>query len=213
MKRLELKNLIGSIIGGVIIIFFFITVSMVANLYRNDIQNIAIMNSYFGIIFYILITALAIIIAPISTLPLVPIATSLWGWVVAGIISIIGWLIGSIISFFLARKYGKPFIKKFVSLEKLEKYEDYFSEKDTFWTVVFLRMIIPVDVLSYALGLFSKIKTHSFFLSTLIGITPFAFIFSYTAGMSTGLQIITFIEIFAIASVLFILFSKFKKIH
>ena len=104
-----------------------------------------------------------------------------------------GWVLDSQVAFYLARKLGKPFVEKVFSLEKLHSFENYFTNKNLFWTVVFLRMIVPADVLSYALGLFSKIKPKPFFFSTLIGVTPVAFVFSYTGGLSTGIQIITLI--------------------
>ena len=115
-----------------------------------------------------------------------------------------------------SRRFGKPFVEKVFSLDKLHSFENYFTNKNLFWTVVFLRMIMPVDVLSYALGLFSKIRAKSFFLSTLIGVTPFAFIFSYTGGLSTGLQIITFIEILSFLGLVYliqkVILNKNKKI-
>lgn len=42
-------------------------------------------------------------------------------------------------------------------------------------------MIVPVDVLSYALGAFSTIRIKAFILTTLVGITPLTFIFAHTS--------------------------------
>ena len=52
-----------------------------------------------------------------------------------------------------------------------------------------MRMVIPVDVLSYAIGLFSTMSLKSYTLATVIGITPFAFIFAYTAKLPLWLQV------------------------
>ena len=40
-------------------------------------------------------------------------------------------------------------------------------------------MIIPVDVLSYAVGFVSSISVFKYTLATFIGIMPFSFIFAY----------------------------------
>ena len=54
-------------------------------------------------------------------------------------------------------------------------------------------MVIPVDGLSYILGLFSKMSLKSYTLATIIGLTPFAFIWAYFGGMNFYYQIILFL--------------------
>ncbi|MBI2459741.1 MAG: VTT domain-containing protein [Parcubacteria group bacterium] len=138
---------------------------------------------------YIFFTIIAVVFAPVSTLPLIPLATSVWGWFIAGMLSIVGWTIGAQIAFYIARYFGKPLVKKLISFDKLNKFENYFPKQNTFWAVVFFRMVIPVDVLSYALGLFSRMNGFSYFLATLIGVAPFAFILAYAGTLSVGFQI------------------------
>ena len=60
---------------------------------------------------------------------------------------------------------------------------------ELFLTVVFFRMVIPVDGLSYFLGLFSKMSFKSYTLATVIGITPFALVFAYAGGLNIYYQI------------------------
>jgi uncharacterized membrane protein YdjX (TVP38/TMEM64 family) len=40
-------------------------------------------------------------------------------------------------------------------------------------------MVIPVDILSYVVGLLTNMSLWKYTLATIIGITPFSFIFSY----------------------------------
>lgn len=199
------KKVLGAVISILLISFLFVIASILSSIFENNIKQFVEAGSFISKVLYVLITSVAIVIAPVSTFPLMPIASHVWGWFVAGILSIAGWVIGSQIAFLLARRFGKSFVEKFFSLKKLHSFENYFTSKNLFWTVVLLRMMLPVDLLSYALGLFSKISTKSFFFSTLIGVTPFAFIFSYTGGLSTGLQIIALIEIAAFLGVIYII--------
>lgn len=159
-------------------------------------------------VYYVIVTTLAVVVAPVSTLPLIPIASVAWGWFIAGVLSILGWVLGSQIAFFLARRYGKPLVQKIVSLEKLERFEKRFPEKNVFWTVVLLRMVVPVDVLSYAVGLFSEMKSVTYFLATMLGVIPFAFIFAYTGTLSIGTQLIVCIEVAVLAFLVYILKNK-----
>ena len=81
-------------------------------------------------------------------------------------------------------------VRRYMSLERLRTFEKRFSRHDLFWTVVFLRMTVPVDILSYALGLFSTISARSFFVATIIGVTPFAFMFAYVGTLPPYTQIL-----------------------
>jgi uncharacterized membrane protein YdjX (TVP38/TMEM64 family) len=142
-----------------------------------------------GELLYLGITIVAVVIAPVSTFALLPMAATMWGSAVTALLSIVGWTIGAVIAFLLARRYGKVFVGKFTTLHKLQEYGEQFSETNLFWSVVFMRMVLPVYVLSYALGLFSNMSPWSYIHATIIGITPFAFIFSYIASLSVGYQI------------------------
>ena len=182
------KSKTKSFLELLLIITLFIFFSYIIQTNLNAIQSL-MQNNLIGMTIYTLISIIAIVIAPISTLPLLPVASNLWGWQTAGILSIMGWTIGSLIAFILARKYGVPLIKKFISIEKITEIEKSIPQKNVFWSIVFLRMVVPVDILSYALGLFSKIKTKSYLTATIIGITPFAFVFAYLGELPFYYQI------------------------
>ncbi len=103
---------------------------------------------------YVFIVIIAVVIAPVSAMPLLPIASNMWGGFIAATLNIIGWTIGALIAFAIARKYGILLVKKLISIGKIEHVQALVPEQNIFWSIVFLRMAIPVDILSYALGLF-----------------------------------------------------------
>lgn len=148
----------------------------------------AILKGFMGIFFYVMITIAAVVVAPVSTFPLLPLAVSMWGSFFAALFSIIGWSIGAAIAFGLARRFGKPFIAKIVSLEKIQRIEKLIPERNIFVSIILLRMALPVDVLSYALGLFSYVPFRFYVIATIIGVSPFAFIFSYAVLFPAWLQ-------------------------
>jgi len=196
-----------------IVIFLFVLVSFFVQKYMDSIASF-IGESILGMIVYVSIIIIAIVIAPVSAIPLLPVASNLWGWLVAALLNIIGWTIGAIIAFWLARRYGAPLVKKFISLEKIARVERLIPKKNIFWSIVFLRMVIHVDILSYALGLFSQISFKSYFFATIIGVTPFALIFSYAGGLPIYYQLIAL----ALAIIIFVLglwirlrYNKVKK--
>lgn len=136
-------------------------------------------NSIGNATMFVFLLVVATVIAPLTVLPLIPVASLIFGALQTSLLSIAGWTIGAVISFLLARLFGKRALRLFISLEAIERLEEKIGSRAEFWYLVCLRMILPVDVLSYAFGFISKISFSSYFLATLIGVTPFSFIFAY----------------------------------
>jgi len=195
-----------SFIGLFIILALFILSSYFVRNNIDFIENL-IGNDFLGILIYILISITAIVIAPISMMPLIPVASNLWGWFFAGIINIIGWTLGSVIVFFISRKYGVKLIKRFVSLKKINEFESKIPKENLFIDIVLLRMILPIDILSYALGLLSKVDFKTYVLATIIGVTFFAFVFSFLGTISIYYQLIGFF----VVGLIVVLLHEFHK--
>ncbi len=128
---------------------------------------------------YISLLILSVVIAPI-TAPIFLIAGGIFGPLIASIYNILGWGIGAAIAFLIARVFKRPLLERFVSFKKIEVYEKRIPQNFEMFGIILLRIILPVDVLSYALGFFSRISFARYMAATLIGITPFAIMFAYT---------------------------------
>ncbi len=119
------------------------------------------------------------VIAPMAALPLAPLVSTVIGPFAVGVLSVLGWTLGAVVAFLLARHLGKPLLIRFVDMEKLEKYEAYVPQQQVFLWLVLLRVLIPVDVLSYAIGLSTTIRLSTYTLATAIGVAPFSFVWAY----------------------------------
>lgn len=85
----------------------------------------------------------------------------------------------------------------------------FLPKRYLFIAVVFLRIALPVDLLSYALGLFGVMRFWPYIIATIIGVTPFAFIFSYIADFDVLFQLGAFV-----VGILFIALSfPYMKSH
>ena len=138
---------------------------------------------------YVVIAIIATVAAPVSAAPLIPIAANAWGFAVTAMLSILGWTAGALIAFAIGRRYGLPLARKFFSINKLEKIHKHIPQERLFWSVVLLRVIVPVDLLSYALGIFGVLDWKKYTLATIIGISPFAFIFAYLGTLPVSYQL------------------------
>ena len=142
----------------------------------------------FGMVLYVVGATVATIVPTMVFLPLLPLAVTLWGSFLAAVLSIIAWMLGAIVAFVLARRYGHPLAAHFVGKEKMEKIARLFPEHHLFWGVVFMRAVLPVDIVSYALGVLNLMRFWPYVVATLVGITPFAFAFSYLADAPARAQ-------------------------
>jgi len=197
---------------GALVILLYIAVFLLFYFWSTPIdylKEVTEADSFWGPVAFIFLAFLVVVVAPLTIIPLIPVASVVFGPFWAGLYTIIGWFLGSIVDFIIARKFGKPVLKKLISLETVEKYENYIPEKMEFWWVVLLRAIVQVDVLSYALGLFSRISLWKFSIATLVGMTPMAFVISY-AGEALIMRNFKMFSILAIVFIiLFITLSYF----
>jgi len=178
--------------GILLIVGVFIAASYIAQNHLDFLQNY-IKDDFFSMIIYILILVVSAVVAPVDVVFLMPIAVAAWGWIPAALLSLLGWTLGSALVFVLCRKYGVPLIKKLLSVDKIYKYEKFMPKKQVFLEIVFLRFAIPIDVISYAIGLFTRVRFIPYFFATLIGFLPLAFFLAYVGTLPAYMQTIGFI--------------------
>jgi len=166
-----MKSKLKALFEILLIALIFIILTYVVQNNFDFFENLVGKNIW-GIVIYVLIIIIAIVIAPISSIPLLPVVSNIWGWKIAAAVSVVGWTIGSMLAFLIARVYGVRIVKRLVSLEGIHRLENKIPKEHLFLSVVFLRIVIPVDILSYALGLFSKIKFWPYTIATFIGVIP-----------------------------------------
>lgn len=176
----------------------FILSSYLSQLNQDNLKAIIALGGTFGKIVYIFLLILAVVIAPLETLPLLPIAVIVWGRNLAAIYSIIGWFLGALIAFALARVFGQKLVCKIMKKNDLEEWRKLLPKKHIFWTIVLARLILPVDIASYLVGLFTNISWTSYITASLIGIIPFGFFYAYGATLPVIWQLIIGLILLAI---------------
>ncbi len=185
MKITYLYYIAGAIVATVV----FVVLSQVSQEYSGILQSYTQQAGSLGVFSYITAMAASIVVAPLGTGFLLPVAANSWGPLWAAVYSITGWTIGSMIAFWLSKKYGLKLVKNVKTIQKLRELERAMPRRHIFLVVVLLRIALPVDLLSYALGIFSTMGYWTFFWSTVIGITPFAVLTMYAATSTVTMQI------------------------
>jgi len=130
---------------------------------------------------YAAFVAASVVLLPFSSLPLLPLATRSFGVVLTALLSAAGWWAGSLVAFQIAR-FGRRYVERIASMEAIDRLEEKVPRDLGFGGIVILRMLLPVDLVSYALGLLKRLAFRTYAAASLIGILPFAFAWSYAGG-------------------------------
>jgi uncharacterized membrane protein YdjX (TVP38/TMEM64 family) len=173
-----------AIVGAVLI-----AAILLVRTYAGAIKVFIDQHPFWGVFLYVLLNIADAVIAPGATLPLIPIAVHAWGRVAAALVTTVGWTAGSLIAFLIARQWGAPIVKKLTSMERLRRMKHYIP-KDLFWSITLLRLVMPMDVISYALGLFTDIGWAKYVGATALGLTPSAFVLAYVGKRPHAYEII-----------------------
>lgn len=183
----------------------FVVMSVLANTYKLEIASVVHTGYGLGEIIFITLTALFVVfIIPLDIVFLIPVGVSLWGPIPTALMSISGWVVGSIIAFYIARRWGTPVVEKLVGLKRIRAVEQRIPKKNLFWSVVTLRLLVSVDVLSYALGIFTTMPLGKYILATAVGVTPFGFYFAWAGTLPVAYQILAISAAFFLVIFVFV---------
>jgi uncharacterized membrane protein YdjX (TVP38/TMEM64 family) len=187
----------------------FLLSSFVSQEYSDFLGNFILGHKILGIVAYIIAVILAIVVAPLTSIPFIPLVVGYYGVFWTVVLSVISWTIGSLAAFWIARRFGVPVVEKLVPInEKRKIFYKNIPEKRLFWYLIFLRIIIPVDILSYMLGLFTNISWKIFAVTTFLGVIPAIAFLSLFGNVPVEYQFILFLA----GSVLFILFLFARRL-
>jgi uncharacterized membrane protein YdjX (TVP38/TMEM64 family) len=197
---------VQEVLGIVAVGLLFLGAAWASNVYSDELVRFLDVG-VLGMVVYVGLGFFATVVAPVTTLPLVPVAVALWGPLLTALLSVAGWFAGSLVAFWIARRWGRPIVARVVSLEKVAEFERVLGVRHQFLTILLLRIAVPADVLSYALGLFSSVGWRTYALATLLGIMPFAFLFAYVSEAHWSMQV----TVFGIVVVLLVFAYRFVR--
>ncbi len=125
-------------------------------------------------------------------------------------------MIGSYIAFFLSRKFGRPFVEKFVRKETLKKFDHFSLETGvSALFIVYLLPALPDDAICYIAGL-TNIKMKNLMVISTIGRLPgFILLNVVGSGLASGnsqLAIYLFVVFMMISIIIFIYKNKIERI-
>lgn len=151
-----------------------------AQRYAQPVQQVLAAHPAAGVAVFVATSAFAVVLPLASNLPLVPLAVLAYGPVWTAVLLLAGWILGSALSFLLGRGARGWILAHFGAVQRHADIDRLVHPRHRMLSLISLRMTFPVDVLSYALGLFSERTTlRQVVMSTAVGAAPFAALFAW----------------------------------
>jgi uncharacterized membrane protein YdjX (TVP38/TMEM64 family) len=165
---------------------------------------------YGGALIYVSLFAASVVLLPLSSLPLLPLAARSHGVWITALLSTAGWWIGCLIAFAIAR-LGRQYLERITSFEAVDRVEKKIPADVGFGGIVILRMILPVDIVSFALGLLKQLRFSTYAAASLIGIIPFAVVWSVAGGELGQGRVWSFLLVLAGMTAVILLLRRWWK--
>ncbi len=147
-----------------------------------------------AVLIFVATSVLAVLVPVLSNLALVPLAVLAWGPAWTALLLLLGWVIGAAASFLLGRHARLLILRRFPSVSRHADIDRLIHPRQRIGSLILLRMTFPVDVLSYALGLFSRNTTWAEnAVSTAAGGAPFAVLFALYPALPARIQLPVFL--------------------
>jgi uncharacterized membrane protein YdjX (TVP38/TMEM64 family) len=193
-----------SLRAGLFVVALFAAGLLVAREWAVPIRAVLLSHADLGMAVFFATSALAVLMPLMSNLPLVPLAVLAWGpWWTAALL-LAGWIAGAALSFVLGRHARGWILRHLPSVGRHADIDRLIHPRHRLVSLVLLRMTFPVDVLSYALGLFSRSTTLAEnVVSTTLGAAPFALLFALLPTLPAALQLV----VFGVSTALFALYA------
>lgn len=177
------------IAAGILIALLFLFASYGSERFAAVLSDYVARGGLGGMAIY-MATVMGIILIPFaSSLPLVPVAVSLWGNVIAAVLTFSAWVAGGAAAFLLARRFGQPIVERLGLLPYVRKFGDMIPRSNLIFALVIFGLFgMPIDILSYTLGLFTHIRARVYISSFAVGLFPFALFLTYAATLPFAYQ-------------------------
>ena len=170
LRERKILAVIGTAVTMVIVASVYLRGSNLASILLHP-EKLAEVIGYYGPSGIVLSQFVQVLIAPIP--PVTPVAGGLlYGPWIGMVFALIGATVASTLAIYLSRRYGRPFVEKFVRESVIEKF-DSFTEKTGYtpFIVLFVFPGFPDDALCFIAGL-SKLEWKDLAIIASLGRIP-----------------------------------------
>lgn len=155
---MRVRRILFIVLLGVVLVFISFVFKQVETDLKTAISGLGV----FGLVIYLVYTAISVTIISLPTFPLWPLAIITFGYLPAVLLTVAGSVIGASINFYLARRYGESIVKGLIGDKKYKEMQGFMGiENPKRFLIMRLFGQSVFDLLSYFAG-FSKLKFRHF---------------------------------------------------
>ena len=137
---------------------------------------------------YIGVKAMTYVFAPLSSGPIQLTSGILFGLIPGTLYTILGEVLGGTISFLIARKLGRPVVRRFVGADGMNRVDNFANQLGGWRALIYARLFLfsIYDFISYAAGFTQTVTLRQYLLvSFFVGLIP-TFLFVAAGASLTG---------------------------
>jgi len=131
---------------------------------------------------FLALSVIQVVGAPIPGYPIQFLGGALFGPVWGGVYGVVGLVAGGVLSAWLARTLGQPFIERHVGAERLARYQKL-AKLETLWVWVII-LLVPVGDVPYYIAGLSRVRLGTLTLAILLSRGPFTFLIAWIGATS-----------------------------
>lgn len=126
-----------------------------------------------GAVLFVVLSAMAAMLAFFSSAVLVPAAVYAWGPVVCAALLWAGWMLGGIASYFLAYHFGESVLRWLAPGKSIAQYQEKIREKASFGFILLFQLALPSEIPGLVLGL-ARFPIQRYLMALAIAELPYA---------------------------------------
>lgn len=169
----------------------------------------------FAPLLYLVIRAVTFIIAPLSSGPLGFSAGVLFGLWPGLLLTLAGEVIGGSANFWIARRFGRGVVTRFVGREGMGKVERFYEQASHPLMLVYARLFLFAiyDFISYAAGLTNLKYRHYLLVTVVAGLAPTGIAVGIGASLTGNPEqlIVLYIALAVIFTATFLLYGRVRR--
>ena len=214
--RIPLKTIMVSILVIVGAFLFWVSESIAQIFYRllDIFELYADQEPLFTAAVFVFLAALSAVIAPPSSVPLVPFAVATWGETITLFLLLGGWLTGGAATYAVGRYAAHPLVKHLAMYETIDFYRKKLSARKQFQFVLLFRLAMPAEIPGYVLGILAY-DFWKYLLATFVSELLTALVIVYASAALLFEERILFVLLIAAGVTIFSCFTYLfhKKIN
>ena len=126
-----------------------------------------------GAVLFVVMSALAAMLAFFSSAVLVPPAVYAWGPVVCAALLWAGWMLGGLTSYGLAYRYGEPVMRWLAPGKSIAGYQSRIREHASFGFILLFQLALPSEIPGLVLGM-ARFPLERYLLALALAEMPYA---------------------------------------